>query len=187
MRYLILNILMAFVWVFLFAEFTLLGLLVGYVIGYAALAVSRPILGGEEYIRAVPGVFRLLIVFIYELAKANIELAREVLRPEPRLSSGFIAFEPPDLNPTETVLLANMISLTPGTLSVDVDPDAKTLFVHSVYADDPEALRRDFCRFAKLIHSARGQKLSMPEDSSSDADAKSEPSEVSPDGQEARS
>ncbi len=155
-----LNVMMAFVWVFLFAEFTLLGLLVGFVIGYFAILVSRPILGGEEYVRALPGVFRLLAVFLFELGKANIELAREVLRPVPRLSSGFVAFQPPNLSPTETVLLANMISLTPGTLSVDVDQEAKTIYVHSIYADDPDGLKRDFCRFSILIHGARGEDIS---------------------------
>ena len=40
-------------------------------------------------------------------------------------------------------VLANLITMTPGTLSLDVSPDRKTLYVHAMYINDPEALRCD--------------------------------------------
>ena len=43
----------------------------------------------------------------------------------------------------EIFLVADLISLTPGSLSLDVSPDGKTLYVHAMFVDDPEALRRD--------------------------------------------
>ena len=41
------------------------------------------------------------------------------------------------------MLLANVISLTPGTLSLDVSEDRKTLYIHAMYASDPEAVREE--------------------------------------------
>jgi multicomponent Na+:H+ antiporter subunit E len=43
----------------------------------------------------------------------------------------------------EITVLANLITMTPGTLSLDVSPDRRTLYIHAMYIHDPEALRRD--------------------------------------------
>ena len=43
----------------------------------------------------------------------------------------------------EITVLANLITMTPGTLSLDISPDRKTLYVHAMYIHDPEELRRD--------------------------------------------
>jgi multicomponent Na+:H+ antiporter subunit E len=43
----------------------------------------------------------------------------------------------------EIALLANLITLTPGTLSVDISRDRRLLFVHSIDGSDPEGLKRD--------------------------------------------
>ena len=43
----------------------------------------------------------------------------------------------------EITMLANVISLTPGTLSLDVSPDRKTLYIHAMYVVDPDELRRE--------------------------------------------
>ena len=55
----------------------------------------------------------------------------------------------------EITLLANLITLTPGTLSVDVSPDRKTLFVHAIDCSDPEKNRRDIAEgFERAIMEA---------------------------------
>ena len=43
----------------------------------------------------------------------------------------------------EILLVAGLISLTPGTLSLDVSPDRKTLYLHAMFVDDPDALRQE--------------------------------------------
>ncbi len=43
----------------------------------------------------------------------------------------------------EITLLANLVTLTPGTLSLDVSEDRSTLFVHAMFVDDPDVLRRE--------------------------------------------
>ncbi len=156
MSFFALNLLLALVWMFLYGDFSIESFLVGMVIGYLALLFSRPFVGSEQYVRSVQGIIRLLAVFLYELVAANLQLARDILRPVPPFKPGFISFDVRDLPPTETVLLANMISLTPGTLTVDSDDEGFTLYVHSLYAQDPEKVRRGFRTFANLIHGAIG-------------------------------
>ena len=43
----------------------------------------------------------------------------------------------------EITLLANLITLTPGTLTLDVAPDRKSLYVHAMFVDDPEQIRAE--------------------------------------------
>jgi len=52
-------------------------------------------------------------------------------------------------------VLANLISLTPGSLSLDVSPDGKTLYVHAMFADDPDETRRRIkTGFERLVREA---------------------------------
>jgi multicomponent Na+:H+ antiporter subunit E len=156
MTYFAFNLLLAIFWMFMTGAFSVLGFAVGFVIGFVGLAFSRHVLGSGRYIRNVLGLFRLILVFLYELVVANMQLARDILRPVPPFQPGFLAFDVRDLPPMETVLLGNMISLTPGTLTVDASDDGYTLYIHTVYAQDPEKARRGFRMFADLIHGAFG-------------------------------
>lgn len=156
MTFLALNLLLALVWMFLTGSFGIFGLLVGFVFGYLVLFLGRPFLGCGGYIRAVRGTLVLVAVFLYELVVANIQLARDILRPHPNLKPGFLRFHVPELSPAQAVLLGNMISLTPGTLTVDNDEESNTLYIHSIYAHNPEQARESLRLFVRLIRGAAG-------------------------------
>jgi multicomponent Na+:H+ antiporter subunit E len=156
MSHFALNLLLAIIWIFLTGNLSVGGFLVGFVIAFIGLAFSRQVIGTSRYVRGVIGIFRLVGVFVYELVVANLQLARDILRPVPPFKPGFVSFDVKDLPPLETVLLANMISLTPGTVTVDSDDEGYTLYVHTVYAQNPERIRRGFRKFANLIHGALG-------------------------------
>lgn len=156
MSYLALNFLLALVWMLLTGAFSLLGLGMGLLVGFGAISAGRSMLGSRRYVRAVVGTVRLLVGFLRELVRANLQLAWDILRPTPPFAPGFLAFDVRDLGRTETVALANLVSLTPGTLSVDLDDEAFTLYVHTLYAKDPEATRAALRRLAALVHGALG-------------------------------
>jgi multicomponent Na+:H+ antiporter subunit E len=162
MSYFAFNLLLAIFWMFMTGNFSILGFLVGFVIGFVGLGFSRHVLGSGQYVRNVFGLFRLIAAFAYELVVANLHLARDILRPVPGFQPGFLSFDVRDLPPLETVLLGNMISLTPGTLTVDASDDGNTLYIHTVYAQDPEKARRGFRKFADLIHGAIGTEEPEP-------------------------
>ncbi|MEX5728685.1 multicomponent Na+:H+ antiporter subunit E [Rhodovulum iodosum] len=135
------NILLALAWVFLTGSVTLGGLLSGFVIGYGALWLIQPLTGSSQYFRRVIAWIKLVVLFLYELALSSLEVARDILTPGQTARPAIIEV-PLDVQTDAGILLVtNLISLTPGTLSLDVSDDRKTLLVHAMFADDPEALR----------------------------------------------
>lgn len=135
------NIVLAVVWAGLTASFTLPSLLVGYALGFAALWFAQPLFDGtSSYFLRVYRIIRLTLFFLYELVVSSLRVAWDVLTPT-QLSSPAIIEVPLDVkSDLEILLVTNLISLTPGTLSLDVTPDRKTLIVHAMFGDDPEGL-----------------------------------------------
>jgi len=85
----------------------------------------------------------IFILFIlWELVVSSIRVAIEVLRPSLKIKPGVVAVSILGDTEVEITVLANLITLTPGSLTLDVSSDKKVLFVHSVYADNPESLRK---------------------------------------------
>lgn len=81
--------------------------------------------------------------FHWQLLLANLRLAREVLGPVSRLHPGVVAI-PLDLTGDgEVTVLSNIVTLTPGTLSLDASSDDKVLYVHVANISDVEDVRRE--------------------------------------------
>jgi multicomponent Na+:H+ antiporter subunit E len=137
------NVVLAFVWALLMGTIDLSNLMVGFVLGYAVLWLAKPVLGDSGYFRRGPKAIRFLGFFMKELVVSNLLVAREVLSPRPRLRPGVVAVPLDAKTDAEITLLANVVTLTPGTLSLDVSPDRSTLYVHAMFLESPEALRRD--------------------------------------------
>jgi multicomponent Na+:H+ antiporter subunit E len=67
-----------------------------------------------------------------------VQVAFEVMTPKFRMTPGIVGFPLEASSDIEISILANLISLTPGTLSLDVSDDRKVLYVHSMYIKDRE-------------------------------------------------
>lgn len=135
------NVLLAVVWASLMANFSLASLATGFLLGYLALWIAQPLFGGPSlYHRRVFRVIRLVLFFIYELIVSSIRVAWDVITPAHRSNPAIIEMPLDVKSDIEILLVTNLISLTPGTLSLDVSPDRSTLIVHAMFADDPEAL-----------------------------------------------
>jgi multicomponent Na+:H+ antiporter subunit E len=136
-----LNLLLAVVWAALSATFTLSSLLSGFVLGYAALWIVQPLFGTQSpYFLRVYRTIRLILFFLWELIVSSVRVALDILSPRQR-SKPAIFVMPLDVeSDIEILLVTTLISLTPWTLSLDVTPDRKSLIVHAMFAEDPEAL-----------------------------------------------
>lgn len=143
MNLLFLNAVLALGWSALSGSFSLPSLLVGFAIGYAALWVARPLFGETAYFERVWRVLRLLALFLYELFASSLRVVWDVVTPTHLSRPGIVAVPLEARGEGEILLVASLISLTPGSLSLDVAPDRKTLYVHAMFADDPELLRRE--------------------------------------------
>ncbi len=78
-----------------------------------------------------------------ELLLANLHVARAILAPNARLKPLIVAVPLSLTRDLDITFLANLITLTPGTLSLDVSEDRKVLWVHALHAEEPDALRRE--------------------------------------------
>lgn len=143
------NATLAVIWAAVSGTFTALNVAFGFVLGALALSLIRHQSGSTGYFLRTLRAFDLLVVFLYELVKSTISVATIVLtRRTSTLEPAIVAYPLAVTKDFEIVLLANLITLTPGTLSVDVSADRKTLFVHCIDAPDPKAvvasIRRSF-------------------------------------------
>jgi len=143
MNLLALNIFLAIGWASLIGSFSLGSLATGFVVGYVALWVARPLFGESTYFLRVYRVIRLAALFLYELLVSSLRVAWDVVTPAHLSKPGIIAMPLDAKGDTEILLVASLISLTPGTLSLDVSPDRKTLYVHGMFVEDPEALKQE--------------------------------------------
>jgi multicomponent Na+:H+ antiporter subunit E len=145
MRQLFWNVALAFIWAAINGSYTVADLALGFLIGYVVimLADAEPLPG--PYARKVARLVHFSGFYIYELVLSSLRVAMDVLTPRQRARPAILAIplEPGQSDGRKT-LLANLITMTPGTMSLDLEGD--TLYVHAMFADDPEAARDDLKR-----------------------------------------
>lgn len=82
-------------------------------------------------------IVRLFVLFLWDLLISSLQVARAVLSPGDRVRPRFVTVPlQAARSDLEITLVANYITLTPGTLTVDVSPDRRTLLIHSLLAGD---------------------------------------------------
>lgn len=143
MNLFLLNILLALIWAAATASFSLRNLFVGFVIGYIVLVFAQSAIGPSNYSRRVWQALGLTIFFVWQLILSSLRVAYDVITPAPNMRPGVVAIPLTVETDAEITLLANTISLTPGTLSLDVSDDRKVLYIHAMYVDDVESLRHE--------------------------------------------
>lgn len=153
MNGLLINLLLAFAWAAMSGDFSLASLLTGAVLGFFALWISAPVTGIDQlYFKRFGRSVYLALFFLWELVVSSVKVAWDVIRPVPQNRPALIEVPLTVKSDFEILLLTNLISLTPGTLSVDVTEDRETLIVHAMFAEDPDALIRDIkSGFERLI------------------------------------
>ncbi|WP_078597260.1 Na+/H+ antiporter subunit E [Evansella clarkii] len=148
----LLNIGIALIWMLLRNEFSGVEFMLGYIVGLAMLFLLRRFLKFDFYFRRVIAMFKLIGLFIYKLILSNIDVIKIVLSPKMDITPGIIAVPTKLKTDWEVTLLATLISLTPGTLSMDFSEDGKTIFVHSIHVPDKdEAIKEIHDSFEKAI------------------------------------
>jgi len=143
MNALLLNMLLAGIWAVLMGDVNLENLGFGFLLGFAIIAGLRPFPGAAAYASRVPRGILLLLYFLWELVLSSLHVAWAVISPDPKFRPGIVGVPLDAKTDEEITLLACLITLTPGTLSLDVSSDRKTLYIHSMWVTDPEEFRRE--------------------------------------------
>ncbi len=146
-------------WILLWGELTLANLVGGVLVaGVLLIVVPRPSVDADRpRIRPI-ALVSLFGWFLWKLLEANVKVALEVVRPPGRaeIVPAIVAISLPGCPPGITTAVANFITLTPGTLTVEVDPDGPTLFVHVMQFDSVDATRVEVEEIERRIVAAVG-------------------------------
>ena len=149
------SILLALAWAALQGEISLASLLVGYGVGYAILTLLAkggvmPATLGFRTMHA----FGLAAFFAWELLIANFRVAADVLRGHPN-EPAVVAIPLDVTSDGEILLLSMLINITPGSVTIDLSEDRRTLYVHVMHMRSADETRREikqgFERRVKLL------------------------------------
>jgi multicomponent Na+:H+ antiporter subunit E len=136
------NIGLAAVWALAVGELTLANLAIGFALGYGVLWLVRGLLDTGSYCARILWLIEFVLYFLWELLKANLRVAFDIVTPKHYMRPGILALPLDAETDMEITILANTISLTPGTLSLEVSADRKTLYIHHMYLSDLEQQKR---------------------------------------------
>jgi len=137
----ILNLLLALGFSVIMDQLNISCIIAGFAIGYAALWITRPLFGPTSYFVRVIKILKLVGTFIWELVVSNFRVLWDIITPAHFSRPAVIGIPLDASTDLEIMLVANMISLTPGTLSLDVSQDRKILYIHVMFVDDVETTR----------------------------------------------
>lgn len=137
------NVLLALAWAAVTGSYSFINLAFGFILAAGSLALIREQVGAIGYFSRARRITSLLLLFLKELFLSAWKVAVLVVSPKMELKPGIFAYPLKLDRDMEITLLANLITLTPGTLSVDVSDDRRTLYVHAIDASDPDQTRLD--------------------------------------------
>lgn len=140
-----LNLLLTIVWMALIGEFTFDSFVEGLVITFFVVGLSNYFIRDQQrgYFEQFWRTIRVLLNFLLSVVTASFRVATIVVTPRLNIRPAVVAV-PLDIERDDQItIFANMITLTPGTLSLDVSADKKTLYVHTIDMDDVETFRAE--------------------------------------------
>lgn len=143
---------LVFAWCALWGEVSAANLLSGVVV-VGAVGVLRLGARPEGRIRLVP-LIRFVGAVAVDLVVSTGAVAREILTPTDFTEEAIVAVDVPPGARRHVLLLVVVITLTPGTAVVDVDPDSGTLYLHLLHCDRRETTTRHISRLAELTCAA---------------------------------
>ena len=153
---------LTFVWALLWGDLGLASLLSGLGIALFVVVVARPTgVHGIQFTSFHPvSAIVFVVYFLVQLVKSNFQVAWEVITPRPNMNRAIIAVPMHVATDGIVTLVGNAITLTPGTLTVDIRCDdaerPPVLYVHVLHFSDIDSLRRDVLRLERLAVRAFG-------------------------------
>lgn len=142
-------------WVLLWGHVSAANFLSGALVALVVVGVAGARRSGEVHVRPL-ATARFVAHFVVHLVIASVVVARTVVARRSRIRTGIVAVPLQGSSEALVTLIADTISLTPGTLTVEVDDDPMTLYVHVLHLRDVEQVTRDVRRIELLAVRAFG-------------------------------
>lgn len=148
----LINLLIGVLWMFLQDNWNVLTFFSGYLFGLLVLYILRRYFPSKFYPLTMLAVFKLLLVFIYELFTSSVLVIRQVTRPKINITPGIFTLETNLEGDIEITLLALLLTLTPGSVVVEVSSDNRRFYIHAMdIPESSDAVLRSQAKFEKAI------------------------------------
>lgn len=148
----LINIFIAVLWMFFQDDWSVLTFFGGYLAGLFILFILRRYFKHQFYVFSLINVLRLLLLFFYELFASSIFVIMEVLRPKVTITPGIFKMETELESNVEITLLSLLLTLTPGSVVMEVLPKQRLLYIHGMNnPESKEAVITSAKKFEKAI------------------------------------
>lgn len=151
------------VWLFLWEDLSVGNVVSGLLVATAVLTAFPPRKTVRRGRFRPVAALKFFVYFQWKLLQASFVVAWEVLTPQNRINLGIVAVPIRHFSDALTTLLANAISLTPGTLTIEVDREATILYVHVLHLRSVDEVRRDVDKLELLAVRAFGNAEAIAE------------------------
>jgi len=144
-------VLLVALWLLAWGDISLGNVVSGIAVALALLVafpLHRPA-GGRVRLRPL-GILRLGGYVVAQLVTSNLVMARELLRRRPRVRPGVLAHRLQQPSEVIVTVMTSVIALSPGTMTVEVEPDSSTVYVHFLFLTDVAAAHRALTRLERL-------------------------------------
>lgn len=142
-------------WLLAWGEISLANALSGVAVAAALLAAFPPSTSDSAHVRVNAIAFIRLAGYVAsQLITANVTMTREILRPRPTIRPGVLEHRLAVPSEHVVTVMTSVISLSPGTMTADVDRESHTIYVHFLFLNDVDAARRGLDRLERLASRA---------------------------------
>jgi multicomponent Na+:H+ antiporter subunit E len=153
-KYNLYGLTLAFTWTFVTGSPTIPTLIQGMVFGLPVAYVFRRFYPGSipiSRLKKTPAALSYCLIFTAELITANLEAAYTIVSPWKKSNPDIIEYQPEIDSPTGIAILADSITLTPGTLVVDHIEAKNKLLIHCLNGGNPNETREDIRSMEKKL------------------------------------
>jgi multicomponent Na+:H+ antiporter subunit E len=143
------------VWLALWSDISVANVTSGLLVAVAVMATFRSWQVGRVIVRPLAAA-RFAAYFAYKLVESTVVVARAIAAPAHRIHTGIVAVPLQGCSDALVTLIAEAITLTPGTLTLEVSRDPLVLYVHALDLRDVDAVRADVRKLEMLAVRAFG-------------------------------
>ena len=155
MRIFLLHILLTLAWLLLTGDASPANFGIGFLMSLLVIWFVYPRGDGRAYLKRIMGIPGFFLFFLWALFKANLRIALDIITPGNRMQPAIVGI-PLDLESDLAITaFAMLLTLTPGTLSLDLSQDKRILYVHGMHVGD----REEFIQQIKSGFEARVKRI----------------------------
>lgn len=138
----LLTLTLTVIWLLLVNRFTLGNLVLGGALGLVIPAITAAYWPERPRLRHPLKIAEYIVLVIWDIIVANVVVAGIILfRPHDRIRTRWVAVPLELTSPEAITVLAGTITMTPGTVSAQLSADGRSILVHCLDTDDPDATR----------------------------------------------